>query len=379
MSCAVATVVHAQAARALRPTEPPASISGRVASPALKSDVPVAGVMVTLHRVGNDSSGPVDSARTDAAGRYAIRYRRSGSDEAIYFAAAVYRGIAYFSSPVRSLHASGEEGEITVFDTTSRPVDLHVRGHHFVVSAPRPDGARSIVEVWELSNDTTATVVQRDSTAPVWIAALPASATDFAGGEGDVSAGSLQSRAGKVLLKAPFGPGVKQLSYSYSLPPGAFPLSLRMDNPTVVLEVLVEEAGAQVAGAVLRSMPAATTGGRTFKRFLGQDVPAGATVRVSVPVTTQAVRTKVLVGLACAIVLIMAGALGRSLWRTNGRIQRGAEPPRQTYDDLVASIALLDARKERSDPTLGDAAYVSQRAALKAKLVDALAAGTRAL
>jgi hypothetical protein len=334
--------------------------------------------MVTLHRVGNDSSGPVDSVRTDAAGHYTVKYRRFGADNAIYFAAAMYRGIAYFSAPIKSLHASGEEGEITVFDTTTRPIELHVRGHHFVVSAPRPDGARSIVEVWELSNDTTATLVQRDSASPVWTAALPVGATDFAGGEGDVSAGSLASRAGKVLLRAPFGPGVKQLSYSYSLPPSVFPLGLGMEKPTVVLEVLVEEPGAQVSGADLRSMPAATTGGRTFKRFLAQDVPAGSTVRVTVPVTTQALRTKVLVALACAIAVIMIGALGRSLLRSTSGPRRVVVPARDPSDDLVAAIALLDARKERADPTLDAASYAAQRAALKAKLVDALAASGRA-
>ncbi|MDQ2665961.1 MAG: hypothetical protein M3Z05_08125 [Gemmatimonadota bacterium] len=377
MSLASASVAHAQSIPAAPSVEAPASVSGTVATPGVKTDVHIAGVMVTLHRVGSDSSGPVDSVRTDAAGHYAIKYRRSPADEAIYFAAALYRGIAYFSSPIKSLHVSGEEGEITVFDTTTRPIELHVRGHHFVVSAPRPDGARSIVEVWELSNDTTVTLVQRDSTAAVWTTALPRGATEFSGGDGDVSAGSLVARAGNVLLKAPFGPGVKQLSYSYSLPPGAFPLALSIEKPTVVLEVLLEEPDAQVAGTNLRSMPAATTGGRTFKRFLAQDVPPASTLRVSVPVTTQAVRTKVLVVVACAIALIMIGALVRSLGRSMSGPRRIVVPARQTHEDLAAAIALLDARKDRADPTLDDASYASQRAVLKTKLLDALAASAR--
>ena len=366
---------HAGAQSTTVPQPTTASVSGHVASPGLKSDLPIAGVTVTVHRVGNDSSGPVDSVVTDAKGRYHLDYRRIGADDAIFFAAAVYRGIAYFSAPLKSLRASGEEGEITVFDTTSRPIELHVRGHHLVVSAPRPDGIRNFVEVWELSNDTTATLVQRDSTSPVWTAAIPAAATDFAGGEGDVSAGSLSARGGRVLLNAPFGPGVKQLSYSYSLPASAFPLTLKADVPAVVMEVLVEEAGAQVTGANLRSMAAATTGGRTFKRFLGQDVPAGSAAKVSVPVTTQAVRTKVLLVLACVIALVMLGALGRALLRARPAPQRAAPTARETQDALAASIALLDARRERRDPSLDDATYASERAALKAQLAAALAAG----
>src|SRR5690242_17610366 len=102
-----------------------------------------------------------DSVRTDARGRYTVRYTRFGSEDALYFAAAVYNGIAYFTAPLRGERVEGDDAEITVFDTTSRPVTLTIQGHHIVVSAPNANGGREIVEVYELSNDTTATVVPR--------------------------------------------------------------------------------------------------------------------------------------------------------------------------------------------------------------------------
>ena len=350
-----------------------AVVSGHVFSPGLKTDVPVAGVMVTLHRVGTDSSGPVDSSRSDAAGRYALHYKRPVTDEAVYFAAAVYRGIAYFSTPLKSQRATGEEGEITVFDTTSHVVDLHVRGHHVVVSGPRPDGLRNIVEVWELSNDTTVTVVGRDSLTPVWTGLLPGAATNFAGGEGDVSPGALTARGDRVALLAPFGPGIKQISYSYTLPPNVFPLSIALETPTVVLEVLAEEPGAQVVGAGLRSMPAATTGGRTFKRFLAQDVAAGSQVRVTVPVTAEGTRVKVLISVAALIALAMAGALTRALLRRRVAPREAVQQIERESEVLIAAIAQLDAAMERG--TAPDAlAYTTNRAALKQRLADALAA-----
>ena len=351
-----------------------ALVAGRVSSPGLKTDVPIAGVVVTLHRVGTDSSGPVDSIPTDAAGKYALHYRRPVSDDAVYFAAAVYRGIAYFSTPLKSQRATGEEGEITVFDTTSRAVDLHVRGHHVVVSGPSPDGFRNIVEVWELSNDTTVTVVGRDSLTPVWTGLLPRGATNFAGGEGDVSPGSLIARGDRVVLLAPFGPGVKQISYSYTLPPSVFPLNLALEKPTVVLEVLAEEPGAQVTGAGLRAMAAATTGGRTFKRFLTQDVPAGSQVRVTVPLTAEGTRTKVLIGVAALIVLAMAGALTRALLRRRVAPREGVAARERESEFLIAAIAQLDAAREHGTTTLDAAGYANNRAALKQRLTDALAA-----
>ena len=42
--------------------------------------VTVPGAWVTLHRVAPDSSGPVDSVRADAGGRYSMRYKPLGGD-----------------------------------------------------------------------------------------------------------------------------------------------------------------------------------------------------------------------------------------------------------------------------------------------------------
>ncbi len=356
---------------------PMSSVSGRVESPRGNTTTPVPGIYVTLHRVGTDSSGPVDSVRTDAGGNYMIRYRRLVGDEAVYFAAAVFRGIAYFSTPIQSARVSGDEGAITVFDTTSRHVDFHVRGHHIVVSAPRPDGARDLVEVWELSNDTTVTVVGKDTLSPVWSTALPRGATGVRAGQGDVSPDAIQARGDRIVMIAPFGPGVKQVSYSYSMPSSAFPLTIALAEPTTVLEVLLEEPLAQVTGAGLRAMDAATTSGRTFKRFLGQDADAGEAVHITVPVTTAATRTRVLVVLAGVIALIMAGTLARALMRRGARVPLPVARPVHQADSLVAAIAALDARREHGDPTLADDVYAIERQTLKARLAEVLAAGER--
>ncbi|MEO5813910.1 MAG: hypothetical protein ABIT20_01395 [Gemmatimonadaceae bacterium] len=371
--CAPAIVSAQQGAE----TSPTSSVSGRVESPSGNTVTPVPGIYVTLHRVGTDSSGPVDSVRTDAGGNYMIRYRRALGDEAVYFAAAVYRGIAYFSTPIQGARVSGDEGAITVFDTTSKHVELHVRGHHVVVSAPKPDGSRDLVEVWELSNDTTVTVVGKDTLSPVWSTPLPRGATGVRAGQGDVSPDAIQARGDHIVMLAPFGPGVKQVSYSYGMPSSSFPLSIPIDKPTTVLEVLLEEPLAQVTGSTLRATDAATTGGRTFKRFLGQDADAGESVRITVPVTSAATRTIVLAVLAGAIALIMVGALARALMRRGAPVPALVVRPVHETDLLVAAIAALDARRERGDPTLGDDAYATDRAALKAKLGQALAAGER--
>ncbi len=332
------------------------------------------GVFVTVHRVGPDSAAPLDSTLTDSRGGYTIRYSRFGSEDAVYFAAAVYRGIAYFTSPLRGEITRGDEAEITVFDTTTRPVNFVVQGHHVVVSAPKPDGVRDVVEVFELSNDTSVTVVARDTLTPVWSAPLPPDAANWVAGQGDVAAPAMAARKGRVLLLAPFGPGIKQLSYSYTLPPGSFPLRLILEHPTSVLEVLAEEPGAQVRSVSLRSVDSASTEGRTFKRFLGQNVPAGEEIRIDVPTSSAGTRQRVLTGVALLIGLAMLGALVRSL-RARRPIQRAPELTvgLGQAETLAAAIAALDARHEAGDTTLDAARYQSERATLKAQLTALLA------
>ncbi len=380
LSALVVVSAPALAQRGAKPTspsEPTSFVSGRVEVPGGNTTTPVPGLYVTLHRVGTDSSGPVDSVRTDGGGNYMIRYRRPIGDEAVYFAAAVYRGIAYFSTPIQSARISGEEGTITVFDTTSTPVNLTVRGHHIVVSAPRPEGSRDVVEVWELSNDTTVTVVGKDTLSPVWTTLLPKGATSVRAGQGDVSPDAIVAQGNRIAMLAPFGPGVKQVSYSYSMASSSFPLTVPIDKPTTVLEVLVEEPLAQVTGSTLRATDAAVTSGRTFKRFLGQDASAGESVNITVPVTSAVTRTRVLAVLAGAIALIMVGALARTLMRRGVPVPSPLVPPVHQVESLVAAIADLDARHERGDRTLHADAYATDRAVLKAKLAQALAAGER--
>lgn len=347
----------------------PATVAGRVVTPGPTREIGIPNVVVTLHRVGPDSAGPLDSTRTDGAGRYTMRYARFGSADALYFAAAIYHGIAYFSAPLRSARANADDAEITVFDTTSRPVPLTIQGHHIVVGAARPDGLRDIVEVYELSNDTTVTVVGRDSLAVVWSAPLPRGATSFVGGQGDVAPVSLARRGDRVVLLAPFGPGVKQLSYSYALGERAFPLRFALERQTVVLEVLLEEPGAQARAASLRAQGTATTQGRTFKRFLAQGAPAGEELRIDVPAAAAGARARALVGLVAGIAFTMALTLTVALRR---RAPAKAQAPARV-ESLVAAIAALDARHDAGDATLSESRYLADRADLRSALAAVVA------
>ncbi len=266
---------------------------------------PVTGEWVTLHRVGTDTAGPMDSVRTDAQGRYTFTYRPWGARDAVYFVSATYDGIAYFSQPLAQPVVRGAESEITVYDTTAHAVPLRMRGRHLVVSAPTAAGYRSVIEVFELSNDSSVTLVPGGPRAerPSWSLALPAGTQRFQVGQGDVSAAAVTVDRGIAEVFAPIAPGLKQISFSYALPPTAFPLTRALPTGAIVLEVLVEEPSARVIAPRLHEVQPVSVEGRTFRRFLGQDVPAGATLRVTVPVTLGNRRA-----LYFAVVAIVIGA-----------------------------------------------------------------------
>ena len=65
------------------------TVAGRVVRPGVEAFEPVSGTWVTLHRVGRDRAGPLDSARTASDGSYRFGYTPSGAPDAIYFVSAM--------------------------------------------------------------------------------------------------------------------------------------------------------------------------------------------------------------------------------------------------------------------------------------------------
>ena len=352
-------------------------VAGRIVRPKGHDLAPVAGAWATIHRVGRDSAGPLDSTLTARDGRYAFRYRPFGSDEAIYFVSAVYGGIAYFTPPLSSANVTGEAAEITVFDTTSRPVPIHVRGHHLVVSAPRADARREVLEVFELTNDSSVTLLAAGDTGETFSAPIASSAGDFRMGTGDVTTEATTLSRGRLRVLAPFAPGEKQISYSYTLPAKAFPLRVLVERATVVLEALVEDPRGSATGAGLAEVTPVTTEGRTFRRFQSDDVPAGSVLTIDLPPAPGRVGGSYLAAVAIAVGAAMLVALARAFRRREGApvtpITRTPAP--DTAQALARVIADLDTSFERvGAPTDAQREeYQRARSELKARLSAALA------
>jgi len=361
----------------------PRVVIGRVVRPDSTDTSQVSGVpgiWVTLHRVGSDTAGPLDSMRTQAGGRYEFRYRHRGRADAIYFVSASYASIAYFSLPLLTPRVTGDSAEIIVYDTTSRSFPLTIRGRHVIVSAPNADGSHDIVEVYEITNDSGITAISRDDAHPTWTALLPPGAIGFSVGQSDISPRAVRASAGRVEVVAPMAPGLKQLSFSYRVPAKDFPLSIPMTRPVGVLEVLAEDPRAVVSGPKLKQAEAVTIEGRKFSRYIGQDEAVNAVLQVDSPtgggVSQQ---QRYLTILAIALGVAMLGALTFVLAKRKApRPATVGQPAPAVVDGdaerLAQEIASLDAEFEMQPKPSRDmrAEYEQRRDELKQSLARAL-------
>ena len=121
MACAQA----AQAAQAVLGAAGPTwdrEVRGTISHVTDRGARPLSGAWVTLHRVGTDNAGPVDSARTGENGRYDFRYHATGDTSALYFVSSRFAGIAYFTPPLKERLVTGTAADLIVYDTTSAPV-----------------------------------------------------------------------------------------------------------------------------------------------------------------------------------------------------------------------------------------------------------------
>ncbi|HYW33345.1 MAG TPA: hypothetical protein VE869_17715 [Gemmatimonas sp.] len=343
---------------------------------------------VTLHRVGKDDAGPIDSVRTDPTGTYRFKWTPRGAVDAVYFASVTWDGIAYFTPPLRAAVTTGGDAEITVFDTTSVAFPLSVRGRHLIVSAADSTDQRTVIEVFELSNDSVRALVSGDgdAAAPTWSVAVPMAAKDARVSEGDIAPDAFAFTNGRVSVYAPIAPGLKQISFSYKIPASSFPLSFNAERGAVVFEVLLEESQGTVTADGFTAVAPVTLEGRIFKRFLAQDLKADTRVLVELSTTRMPGRNLYIAALLAAVGFLMLLALSRAVQRRTPVTSTGALAARRgavggraaqapMHERLAQEIAALDATYgaiAEPSPSVRNA-YDRRRAELVDALSDALA------
>jgi hypothetical protein len=349
------------------------SVSGRVLSGSSDTLRPVVGQVVVLHRISADSSGPVDSIRTSATGAYRLRYRFEGP-RSMYIASARYSGVAYFTAPLRDATVASPEGDISVYDTTSKSFPLTVRARHVVVAPADAGGLRRVVDVLEVANDSSWTLVA-GAGGRTWRLTLPADAREPGSSGGDLPPEAFRFDGGNADLLVPFPPGTRQLVLTYAIPARSASIPITEAVPT--LEVLVEGAG-RATGAGLTAEDPVSMEGRTFQRFTATSVPGGSAVVVEGSGGSGGIgRAGRLALLAIAAIALALGIVFGRRSTATATVPRAE--PLSTKDALAREIAALDhvyaAADRRSGP--GGDHYRNRRAALMNQLIAAQETGVR--
>jgi hypothetical protein len=361
---ALLAVPQPAAAQALR-------LGGRVLRAAGADSVPLPGAWAVLHAVTMQGGGPVDSVRTDGAGRYRLGVARSDS-AALYMVSVTYAGVTYFSDAQHARQVRDTVPALVVFDTSSVAPPITVGQRHIVVRAAEAGRGRSVLEIVLLDNGGTKTRISADSTTPLWAGALPPGATDFQVGQSDVSAEAVVQAGDSVFVTAPIPPGQKQIVFTYTLraaPELRLPLGAATGRVLVLLE---DTAATQVSGPLTRR-GVETFEDTHFALFDGL-VPPGGAVAVFRFTPSGRNMTSIIV---IALVVLVAAILGLTLpllWRrrTTAPVPVGPE----TAESLARQIAVLDRAFEQGPRTRdAETAYRARRAELKRRLAAALASG----
>jgi hypothetical protein len=327
-----------------------------------------------LHRVGTDAAAPIDSMRTRADGSYAFNYRATGDTNAVYFVSTSRGGVAYFSQPTREARVRGGAADLVVFDTTSGPIDITIRARHIIVTAPDSMAAnRTVIEVYELSNDSTRTRVPGSQQRPTFEVPVPLGVATVTGGQGDISPDAIRADEGRVRVWAPIAPGLKQFSFSYELPVDQSELVIAIEDSVPVMEVLIENPNGSALGAGIVEVDPVSVEGRPFKRFLAQNVVGPTTLNISTPRATSATRRVRVLLIVIGIGASMLLGLGMAFMRKG---PSAFARTRETRPEALAlEVAALDAAYEKIESPTEEqkAEHYLKRAQLKGRLSAALA------
>jgi len=364
------------AARAQGPA--PLVLAGRVVRIRGADTTALAGQRVVAHRVGGSHEGPMDSAASSARGAFAFRVARPDT-AAMYVVSTLYDGIGYFSAAFAAgSRASADSIVLAVFDTSSVGAPLDVAVRHLVISAAGEDGSRDVLDIVQVANPGTTTMVTRGRT-PTWRMLLPSGIDAFRVGEGDVPPEAVRRAGDSLLVTAPFPPGLKQVVGMYVVPNGARQLKVPIDQPTARLEVLVEDTRANASGAALAGGDPLQLEGRTFRHFSSTRVVRGETAVITFGAPPSRTNLAWMAIALSALLLASGGWLAarrRTLVAAPPAPDAGAGGREPDRDALLRQIVALDERyaaRQAETPADEWAAYQAKRAALKAQVAGRLA------
>lgn len=233
-----------------------------------------------LQEVRRDTSGSVDSVRTDGAGRYRLTVERADTG-AIYVVSTTYQDVGYVSQALRvEGQRSVSAQPVVVYDTTVAGPPMRLDQRLVTLFRRGGSGGRDVRELVQISNPGSHTRIAPDRLHPVWTIALPSGATSLEIGEGDIAPEAIWLERDTLKVFAPIWPGApRQTLFRYNL--SGSTVRVPVDQWTGVMGLLVEDTTAVLSGARLDSLGIHEIEGRRFAAYRAAPIEAGSEVRVA--------------------------------------------------------------------------------------------------
>ena len=280
----------------------------------------VAGMEVTLTTYvdGIADEDKTEKDTTDGDGKFQFA---DVDTENQYLVSVEYMEVTYYSEEI-IVFEDGETAvdvEVNVCDATDSDEYVTVEQAHIIISAITTEEDTSaeedyllVTQIFVLANDGDMTYVGTDGDG-VLVFILPQGAV--------ISQLSEEFELldnNRIAYLVPFPPGEMELSYYYTLPglsANGSTISLQVDYPTSVLDLMVGGEDIEVAVTNLAPEDPITTGaGEQFIHFGGEDLPSGTVMNIYLSESSGGGGT--LLVILCAIIgVVVAGIAAYSVRR----------------------------------------------------------------
>ncbi len=349
-----------------------AVIEGRVTHPSRAGAT--AGVQVQA--IGIDASEQTIVRETVADDDGSFRFDDLPAPAA-YLVRALFEGFMYPGGAVVFRPGEPEASDPVVFRVYDRTDDasaLHLRVVQWVVE--HDAGAYQVRQSATVSNAGSRVAVAAPDAPPLLRLGLAPGHGELRTGLGRLPPGA-ELGDGALEIRGPVFPGEQgyqiELAYDLESPDGALELSVPVPDPIEELQVYVKDWGIDITSDGLHPARVARQSDVFYQSFVGFDVPAGATRRLSVsplPPASSASRWGSTIAAA-----LLAGALVLFVGRpvTSGARARTPEPV--ALDDARArlTMAIADLDHDYETGKLSDADRDRLREELRRTEVERLA------
>jgi hypothetical protein len=330
---------------------------------ALNGDTTLSSGVAVLHHLSEFSEGEVDSIPLGADGSFEVLLPNvpDPSRGDIFFVSIRHDGVLYFGSALNTAAQLDSIYTIQTYDTVYAPAEglelpVQVRNLFFEPE----DGRWRIMDLFQLRNDDTRTLVTRDS-GIVWRYPLVEGATDFDLGQGELSPEAVTLEDGDLVVRAPLPPGERLFVVQYWVDDPF--VTVPTPGMTKVIEVLVREPAplTDIEGLDFLELIELETGS-TYRRYSADSLTLAGIRLVPAEIPFQPP-----VGwLAVILGMLLAGFGAFAISRREVPVEAeagAAYSGRSDRRSLLVAVARLDEGFESlDDPTGADQAqYERQR------------------